>query len=388
MSLSSNTTNPGPQSTARFAIQGCYNNANFGDVLLMDVMSHYAGKYLGVEPFCPWVHRESRPFVRTRVGGGIRDIFGLDAAFFGGGGYFCDYFRRSLNYAIPARIWQAQNTPYAVLGVGVGPFITAAAERQFRVVCDGAAAICVRDDESKEQLSQFGASVERIEVTTDAGLSLTDYMIPSYAIEEAKQLLASVANGRRLLGIHWAAPGPRIYSASPPFHSRAPHRSLIELIGYLKECLRNSDDEIGLVWLLGHTRSTSESIRSTVEAVFPNSLFLRSRDHWVITALLSLLDGVLTTMLHVGITAWTLGTPPCAWASHGKTRRFYRQIGRDEFVHQLGESGDQVMEWIRMFRDAPEGFGTESIGSRERLRRLAHRNYEVLAETVGAALRR
>lgn len=376
-----------PSAGPNLTIQGCYNNANFGDALLMDVMSHHVDRRLGVMPSCPWVHPASRPHVTTPVGGGWPDVFRSTAAFFGGGGYFCDYFRRSLNYSIPARVWAARDVPYVVAGVGVGPFITPAAERQFEVVCRGAQAICVRDEESKEQLATFGAPAERIEVTADAVLSLTPDMIPADAMAEAKSMLGEFAAGRRLFGIQWAAPGPRSYTLSPPFLARDPHPSLLDLLAALKRSLRGREEEVGLVWLLNHNRSTTAAIREAVEAEFPGSLFLRSRNHWVIAALLSLLDGVFTTMLHLGITAWVLGTPPCAWASHGKTQRFYRQIGRDRFVASLSEPSDAVEDWIRTFVDAPDAFAVEAPDARERLSALAHRNYEVIAEHLAPALR-
>lgn len=374
------------ESRPRLAIHGCYDNDNFGDVLLMDVMSHYAYRYLKVAPVSPWVNSNSRPFVRTEVGHGWRDVFNVDAAFFGGGGYFCNYYGRSLKYSIPARIWKSRGVPYAVVGVGVGPFISPAAEREFRVVCDGAEAICVRDEESKELLSQFGAEADRIEVTADAVLSLTPEMIPGYAIAEAKRLLAPVADGRRLLGVQWGPAGPRSLIGAPLFFGRRPHSSLGDLLDELKRNTQDRDD-IGIVWLLNYNRATSESIRKAVEEVLPNSLFVRSRDHWVIAALLAQLDGVMTTMLHLGITSWVLGTPPCAWASHGKTQRFYRQIGREDYVGKLGENIGQVGDWVRTFVGSPDAFASEAQGARERLRNLALRNYEVLVENVGSALK-
>ena len=350
---------------------------------MLDVMACHIHKTLGKAPFSPWVRTDTMPFIQAEVGRGWRDVFALDGAVFGGGGYFTGKYRRSLHYSLPARVWQKKGIPYVVAGVGVGPFITPAAAKEFKVVCNGAKAICVRDEESKEILSGCGVEPERIEVTADAVLSLTPEMIPAHAMEEARSLLEKAQGYQRLFGIQWGSAGPRRYTWSPPFLTRDPHPAMNKLTSALMPSYRGHEEEVGLVWLLNfYNRSTAKSIQEAVLEVFPRSIFLQVQDHWVMTALLALLDGVFTTMLHYGITAWILGTPPCAWAAHGKTERFYRQIGRENFVSNLGEAEQRLTDWFRSFMETPQEFAVEASDARERLRNLAHRNYEVIAEHI------
>lgn len=375
-----------PQS--RFAIHGCYNNANFGDILILDVMSYYAEKYTGFSPFCPWVRRVNAPFLKADVGRGWRDVVSLDAAFFGGGGYFCNDYSHSLNYSLPARLWGSQRVPYVIVGVGVGPYMTPAAAGQFRFICEGAQAICVRDEESKDLLEQIGVDSDRIEVTADAVLSLTLDMIPQRSLIKARSLLSKLKNKKLLLGIQWGSAGSRTYTTSPPFIARNPHPSFKELIMQLKKGLKGHESDVGLVWVLNYNWSSSEAIRKLAKENFPDSIFVRTRDHWVLTSILSMLDGVFTTMLHVGITAWVLGTAPCAWASHGKTERFYRQIGREDFVTTLGKSKNKLSDWFRAFVESPKDYSIEALGARERLRNLSYRNYQVLTDHLKPILTR
>ena len=371
--------------SSRLAIHGCYNNANFGDLLILDVMAHHVEQTLGIAPFCARIRDESVPFVHADVGRSPIDLLDVDAAFFGGGGYFCDYFRRSLGYSIPARIWQACKIPYVVAGVGVGPTISPAAIRQFRVVADGAQALCVRDEESADQLASFGVERDRIEVTGDVVPGLTPDMIPADALAAAKELLGANESGKRRLLVQWGSAGRRIFRANPPFVARDPHDSLIELLKNLKETFAGRDD-VEVVWLQHGQGSTAAATRGAVEQFLPGTHFVSSPDHWVVAAMLSLVDGVFTTMLHYGITAWTLGTPCCAWAGHGKVRRFYKQIGRERFVAPLGEELDRVRSWMTDFVDSPADFDRERQGSREELRQASMRNYEVIGEHLAPAL--
>lgn len=71
----------------RILLHGCYANRNFGDLLMLDMLTMRIRKAFNVTPVCPWVRRDRRKFVAAKSGHGLVDCLFADAAIFGGGGY-------------------------------------------------------------------------------------------------------------------------------------------------------------------------------------------------------------------------------------------------------------------------------------------------------------
>lgn len=267
--------------------------------------------------------------------------------------------------------------------------MSAAAAEQFAIVCEGAKRVCVRDDASREIVESWGVDPANLEVTADIMLGLTRDAIPTAAEERAQALLSDIPHGSVLLGLNFPDFfGPRFLTPRPPFAERHAPPIVEKIVAVIARAL-DGHARVVPVWLeVGGGRSTWRAIERACHGILPHSRFLEPVDHWTAAAVIDRLDAVITSRLHVGIVAWTLGTPCCAFASHGKTRRFYKQIGREAFVADAGEDPKIIGEWIRLLLEEPGTFAQYDPVAAQRIGALTERNYAVAAEHLGPALGR
>ena len=352
------------------AVHGCYNTPNFGDQLLLD-LARRAVADAGGEPVSPWVH-------------GVPDTAGLawfaaalrcDVALFAGGGYLVDAAgrrdkRRLLRYSVPATAWRWRGTPRAVIGVGVGPHLSPFGRRRVAEVCRGAEVVAARDEASAELLRASG--VDDVRVTADWVVGLERRDLPPDAVSAAE---ATLPDGPRRFGLHLPLPAGKADAAHAICRQAA-------------EALRGVED-VEVIFLFDHgvTPTGRElATRWRDDDTLPPSRLVHGLPHWSFAAVLARLDAVLTVKLHVGITAWALGVPPCSLYAHGKTGRFYEQIGRDDRARPLAEADGPVTRWLTLFRDDPAAFGGGYDDHRDRLRAAARENVELTRAFVGRDL--
>jgi polysaccharide pyruvyl transferase WcaK-like protein len=73
-------------------------------------------------------------------------------------------------------------------------------------------------------------------------------------------------------------------------------------------------------------------------------------DHWILIAILSELDLVITTKLHVGITSIAVKTPVVSFPYHSKTQRLYEQLNlSDRCIHVETLQKGQVNKQLNHF---------------------------------------
>lgn len=355
----------------KIIIHGSYNAGNFGDMVLLDMLARHIDRRWGVRAVCPWVHSDDRDKIDANAGRGWRSCVNVDAAIFGGGGYFnCidekQSQRRLLRYSAPAKWWRMRGMPYCIVGVGAGPELSGAGIERVKSICNGALAVCARDDATQELLVRAGVAPDKIEVTADLALSLNRGDISSKARNEAAEALQMREGGNkpRRVGLHFM-PG------------KLPAERLEAIAASIGALVAKRDD-VQLYWLLDHATKQSEKIERLRDAHTPNATIVSGMSHWGLAALLGELDAVFTTKLHVGIIAWTLGVPCCGYSSHGKTQRFYEQVGREQFQASANEDPAVVTSWMQMFLNDPAGFKQEKADARSVLRDRAKRNYEVV----------
>jgi len=369
----------------KLAIHGCYAGGNFGDILIHDLIRQYVEREFEVHVVCPWLKYADNGRTR-RSGKGWYDVVTANAAVFGGGGYFNGSGRAakrrvSRRYLLPARTWSVLKTPYIVLGVGVGPPLSDDVGGPVRTICEGADRVTVRDDESRKLLEKIGVSREDITVTCDVVMSLTDEHIPGTAQQIATEDLGDPGNGIRYLGLHFPNfYGPRCLIGEPPFHARRPDPRLTRVLSQVASVLKKHED-IQPVWInTGSSGSFLYALKRICRDTLPCLKILPYRDHWVTASTLGRLDGVITSMLHVGVTAWSLGVPCCCFATHGKSQRFYRQIGRLKYFSEASDAISPIRSWTEDFVNDPVAFAAEDVEARQRLPRLARTNFQILGE--------
>ncbi|MEM1423655.1 MAG: polysaccharide pyruvyl transferase family protein [Planctomycetota bacterium] len=367
---------PDPHATPRTVLTGHYNTVNFGDILIAELMAREVRAMTGAPPLCPWVHPDVANLVCFAAGSGWSDCRG-DAAIFGGGGYLNDGImgggsRRLLKYALTSRLFRLTRTPYCVAGVGAGPTCSSKGAKRIRSVLMGAERVGVRDDESVDFLANTcGVPRERMTRTADLALAMTRADVPQRASDDIERMLGPGREGATRLCVH--------LQMLPEFREHIPG-----LVRAIAEGLEGSDVEP--FFLFDGGRGGYDVIEAARDEHFPGARLLPDLDYWQVAAAIASADAIITTKLHVGIVGWAFNVPACGVSFHGKTKRFYKQIGRSDFQVDLGpDSHHDARRWVETLVQDPEGFAVESAEARVELPRLARVNYEIVRKTFEGA---
>lgn len=371
----------------KVVIHGCYNNANFGDILIVDLLRRHLRKSLGISAVCPWL-LGVKDGKRYSEGKGWLDVVSAGAGIFGGGGYFQNNDNMLRRYLYPAKVWQARHVPYIVVGAGAGPILTGICAERARIICELADWVYVRDNESRELILKAGVTPEKVEATADLVVHLNADDIPFEAGSAADALLGPSDAARKRLALHFPDyPGARCLTNSYPFYGRSANLRMVEIVKTIAQAIKGHDEEVEIFWLeFGGGRSTAQALRVICQEHLPQSRFVPFLDHWTAAAVLARMDGVMTSMLHVGITAWALGTPCAAYASHQKTPRFYRQVGRNQFCASREEPIGILKDWVEVFLKDYTSFAHRESPATADLRQLASKNYLNMTEWVSRQL--
>ena len=352
----------------RIGIHGCYHTPNYGDLLLMQIISSRLQSQ-GHQVVCPWLPNRFREDLQTPGGRGLRDCLGLDAVVFGGGGYFNDdgtprSRRRMLRYSVPALGWRCTGTPYTILAVGAGPTMSPSTRRRVRTICRGARQVCVRDIASRDLLLDCGVTNDKLQVTADLAIVIEPQDIPPEANAFAEQHLGPRVPGRRRVCLH------------PPLMP-GQEAETIQLIHGLGRML-HGHDQVQVMWLYDGGGLSLEQFQQATAEVTPAAPVLQIESPWKTTAMLGQMDAVLTTKLHVGIVAWALGVMPCSLSKHGKTKRFFEQIGRSAFQADYTTSPLAYEAWIDCLLHDPSRYHHEDPALRQQVKAQAALNYQHL----------
>ncbi len=324
----------------KIVIHGCYHTNNFGDLLILDVIAQHVMEVTNIpteDVICPWIAGSQQDNVLPRAGRGLKDCWFAGTAIFGGGGYFTNGNTlrsqlRFLRYSVPALIWRLIGTPYAVIGVGAGPTISTFVRRQIRWLCAGASFVAVRDQESYQLLRDCGVKHRRLMQTADWIISLSREQIPSAAMFKAERLFVKEPT-YTYVGIHFSKPD-----------------GIKPLLPVLLSVLQKKQTEqpnLRYIWLFDNSDAELATITSAFNDHGLKGSVLPKQDHWTTAAVISRLDAVFTSKLHVGITAWALGVVPVSLSYHGKTKRFYRQVNLAHCQSDFANDFSPLQHWLQ-----------------------------------------
>lgn len=315
------------------ALHLSYFTDNFGDLLLFEVYARWIREALpGAVIVAPSAPPEVAPWLAADAFG-WRAAAGAGAFVYGGGGYFgpartgtSAWQWRSARRHVPTfALGRALRRPWTINGVSVGPIGNPVFRRAAIALFRDARHATVRDQESLDQLLEWGIPPGQVRATADAVLGLDPSDIPAEARAEAAADLGD-GRGLRRIGIHLPA--------------RAPDRA--EQVLAMCASLLAADPAVRLVVLrdthVGSAGPPSGSLGAAVLERFPGrASFTAYRSPWQFTGLVAALDGVVTNQLHVGIVALACGRPVLSLAAHPKTVRLYRQLGAPWRTVRLSE---------------------------------------------------
>lgn len=285
------------------AMVGALWTRNFGDVLLADLFRKKV-ESLGWGAVYPTIDKGVAQDLGVQQGG-TKSILKSKKCLFFGGGYLSEPPQRKVKWALSryarifiyADICRLLRIKYYIVGVGAGPCRTPVSRFIFKRFCENAEKIVVRDEYSRETLINIGVKSD-IEVSCDYALTLSRR-----------------SSGRRgptkKVALHLTSNQPALNS---------------NIISHFE---RNEGED---VWFIEDHPGEYEKVKSSN----PNLISLvgdrvvRYSSHFSFIEDLDSFEFIVTSKLHVGIVAATLGKKICSFPYHEKVIRFYEDMNRPE----------------------------------------------------------
>lgn len=309
----------------KVAVLGHYNTDNYGDLLLAKVIGDCIAE-AGFEYVYPLGLNLQRGTALVRLWRLIRDVLTCDAAVFGGGGYFhgASGIRFLLGKYLPwlffVTLLRVRRKPYWILGPGVTDLNDTPSRWMVGYICRHARSIKVRDVESARIIGAL-PGCEGVEITCDLVLSI-----------DPETALSEIPADRRNLGL---------LHLESYFIDSERRGVIIEDLRAIKEDLagcaiffdRISDDELNarLSRELGIPVLPYENVDGVLQTI-RNAAF------------------VVSSKLHVCITAFLFGVPLFGVSTHTKTKRFFAQTKRAEYQQDGWPGADGMRAIIARLR--------------------------------------
>ncbi|WP_054708546.1 polysaccharide pyruvyl transferase family protein [Bacillus sp. JCM 19041] len=361
----------------KVALHGGYITENFGDELLLVLHERWVNKNQEHKIYMPYASKEYFDQVNAEGVKGEKAIGEAEKLIYIGGGYLGEtnhdrwrwgfrFIKRKHHF--PAESFQKSNKPFAIIGAGAGPISNVWTRNKVVKMCNKADTVAVRDEQSKEYLNKYGVDPKKIIVTADTVLSLANEDVPSIAREEVAEIFKQ--EKRKLFVVHIG-----IHEGDKAYSRQA--KLLIKSIA----AFFNENEHFVPVLLEDKRKATEQqdSNEKIIRQLKGDYYRFVHKDVWTTCALLEHVDKVVTTKLHVGITAYSLGTSAFSFAAHQKTRRFYQQIDRSECCLDISEIGkeEDISKRLFEFSRRIEVLNEREISIREELRGKALVNKEL-----------
>lgn len=309
-------------------IHGSFMNDNYGDFLLYYIAKHICDYYSDdIETFSSSVDSSYDHYCSIKRKSKFYSIFKSDLVLFAGGGYFGEPNKRKLywnlrcliKHLIPAYLISLRKTPYAIIGVETGPLSLRISKILLKKVCNHANVLSVRNIESKIFLESIGVK-NKIEVCPDWIMGIEPTLLIDHETN-TNQIFKDIPKNSKVLFIHLTT---------------KENEGKSNVIEDLKKYF-NENNHIYLLIGCDQKRSTQELRSSELASCFSKERckFLKYNSPWELSSVLNRVDAVITDKLHVGIVATLFHKEVVSVASHDKTLKFYKYIGREEWTQPI-----------------------------------------------------
>lgn len=354
-------------------LHGCTNmgSTNFGDFLFADMVYTYVANYNKTGKTRFW---QLSDFFRIKIFGSNDierfNIFQMDALIYIPGGYFGEEqvptvksrairFIRYMPIGIFAAILQK---PIAVIGVGAGPINSLILKKIIRFIFKRANVITVRDEESRQYLSEIGVNSD-INVLSDLVLSFDQKLMPALNKSYVEKIDKTM-DKRKIILVHYN-------------ESIVAERMFAKAV----KCFLERHNDYGVI-VSSDAVIENEGILFNEYAVAVDTqhiLLHKYKDPWELCSVINICDVVLTTKLHVGIVAMRLGKSVLSFPIHkNKTSRLYKQINEVDRCVPL----DAVDENIII--DKLEAYHDKKITINKELHNASSSNWDYLKSFLDA----
>lgn len=331
------------------ALHGAVYGQNFGDVLIQALFYTRLAELVPLRLSIPFASSGfSHDFVVT-----VEHVYARALAAeaditwgcWGPGGYFGErpfhqaewHSRLQTFHGQFLKFLRQYDLPSIIYGLGIGPLSDERSRDFVRQCLSSAAHSFVRDAQSYQEAVNLGIDPQRVSVTPDAIFLLKREDVPAAVIERSMRMLA-ISNGRRKIGLHL----PDISAGSG-----TEIKAVVDCIASIAANYDASD------FFLIADSPYQEEILAGLRARLAGSLNVHAVKYsgvMDLVGVLSCLDTVVTTKLHVGLCAFALGHLPVAIHQHPKVLVQYREAGIPE---QCCSVNDVNIDWFsRAFEKA------------------------------------
>ena len=313
------------------SLHGSYFGNNYGDILLVALFAQWIKEvcpdYVINLPLAQKSKTKELPDGTT----GLINLIRSKCLVFCGGGYFGEQpinkfkwsIRNFYRHGIVGLLAIIFNIPYAIVGVEFGPLSVNWIRHVFLLIAKHSKVIVVRNEESKVFLEKYG--IKNVILAVDAVLALNkdEYDLKQSHFKSAEILL-------HIPGIAG--------------HSDHYLDLVDKIITSIKK--RKTNHTIGLINDTYEAIYENDSYRCIIRAISENGIPFAVHSYNGYNNLINLISKsscIITTKLHVGITAAALGIRPLSYWLHPKTKRFYEQIGNADFCFPVDGVIDETI---------------------------------------------
>lgn len=305
------------------SLHGSYFGNNYGDILLVSIFADWI-KSINTDcilnfPLANKNKTKELPAGKT----GIYNLIKSKCLIYCGGGYFGEQpknkkkwaLRNFFRHGVIGIIAIILNIPYAIIGVEFGPI----SEKWFRFICitiaKHAKLIVVRNAESRQFLESFG--VKNVHQTADAVLALSEQIT-----------VCKKRNNEEIL-LH--IPGITAHKTQ-----------ILEICIQLQKILA-IEKKYSVAFIhddyenIYNTDLYDSIIREFKEKKIPFKIY-EYRGYKELIEIINTHSYIITTKLHVGITAASLNIRPLSFWLHPKTMRLHKQIDNSHYCNSLDDT--------------------------------------------------
>ena len=353
-------------------VHGAIETNNFGDILLA-VLFCKKIKALGHTVIVKGACKEFYDY----MDGEVLTTGNPDKVVFCGGGYLCDgNFKYSLHMIKRIFIHMAnckmKKIPYVIIGAGTKPFICNITKPFIKWCINGAEKIHVRNEESKKDLEKIGVKKD-IVVTADNVMAIDKTFINEDAVKKVKEQLLDLPQDNKNILLHLNylnIDGNELISEGSK-----------KLYNAIKSICNSSSDTNYIVCCdhkIDMFINQCEELKNLLPKERTKIIISENIDEML--ALIYVSDGVITTKLHVGISAVALEKKVVSFPMHPKTKRFFNQIGEGERCKMLTEinNEEEIIEIVN--NSLNKNYNQNKV---EDIRDKSKINYEYLEKFLG-----
>ena len=322
----------------RVLLHGATNASNFGDYIFAELFYTYlesnnVDTYFYEDPkygISDYFKEKLRYSKRWE----IKDIKNTDALVFISGGYFCEIpgphsmvaeYKDVMRYMHIAKKFIHAKKPIYIMGVGAGPFTNEWFSRLAIKTLNYASVVTVRDVESLEYCKAANV-INKVEVTADTALLTREYLSVY-----KKELQDGIEETKKILLLH--------IDSDKEVTTLIFERIKPAVVKFLGE-----HQEYALYLAADGVKRDAVYNEYLEQFAQYSPHVLKYDDPWVLCKQIERANIVITTKLHVGIVASSLGTSVISFPNiPNKTLRFYNQIGEKQRCIPLREANENIV---------------------------------------------